>query len=72
MTSFSTPNYELERFLQKGKNKEVIGLVKDELDGKRMTEFSTLRLRKYSYLIDDGDGNKKARFTKNVHHKPNT
>ena len=46
--------------------------MKDELDGKRMTEFSTLRLRKYSYLIDDGDGNKKARFTKNVHHKPNT
>ena len=46
--------------------------MKDELDGKRMTEFFTLRLRKYSYLIDDGDGNKKARLTKNVRHKPNT
>ena len=33
---FDTSNYELERPLPKGKNKKVIGLMKDELDGKIM------------------------------------
>ena len=30
-TRFETSNYELERLLRKGKNKKVIGLMKDEL-----------------------------------------
>ena len=33
---FDTSNYELERPLPKGKNKKVIGLMKDELGGKIM------------------------------------
>ena len=36
-----------------GKNKEVIGLMKDKLDGKIMTEFVDIRTKTYSYLIDD-------------------
>ena len=31
---FDTLNYELGRLLRKGKNKKVIGLVKNELRGK--------------------------------------
>ena len=30
----STSNYQLDRFLSKGKNKKVVGLMKYELDGK--------------------------------------
>ena len=44
-TRFDTSNYELEcnsinRLLRKGKNKKVIGLMKDELCGKIMTKFT--------------------------------
>ena len=38
-TRFDTDNYELCRAL---KNKKVIGLMKDELSGKIMTEFAAL------------------------------
>ena len=40
---FGTSNYELDRPLPKGKNKRVIGLMKDELDEKKMNEFVRLR-----------------------------
>ena len=38
-TRFDTSNYEMNRPLPKGKNKKVIGVMKDELDGKIMEEF---------------------------------
>ena len=38
-TRFDTSNYELNRPLPKGKNKKVIGVMKDELDGKIMEEY---------------------------------
>ena len=50
---FHTSNYELNRSLSKGKNKKVIGLMKDELEGKVMTEFAALRPKTYSYSTDD-------------------
>ena len=37
----------------KEKNKEVIRLISDELDGKSMTKFVALRAKTYTYLIDD-------------------
>ena len=40
---FDTSNYEVDRPLPKGKNKKVIGLMKDELGGKIITEFVALR-----------------------------
>ena len=61
---FDTSNYEVNRPLPTGKNKKVIGLMKDELGGKIITEFVTLRPKTYSYLTDDGKEDKKAKGTK--------
>ena len=47
-----------------GKNKKVIGLMKDELGGRITTEFVTLRPKTYSYLRDDFKEDKKAKGTK--------
>ena len=38
--------------------------MKDELDGKIMTEFASLRPNTYSYLTDNKNENKKAEATK--------
>ena len=61
---FDTSNYEVKRPLLMGKNKKVIGLMKDELGGKIITEFATLRPKTYSFLTDDGKEDKKAKGTK--------
>ena len=61
---FHTSNYEDNRPLPTGKNKKVIGLMKDELGGKIMAEFVALRPKTYSYLTDDCEEDKKARGTK--------
>ena len=50
--------------MPEGKNKTVIGLIKDELGRKIMTRFVGLRAKTYSYLIDDGTKDKKAKGTK--------
>ena len=60
---FDTSNYEVNRPLPTGKNKKVIGLMKDELGGKIITEFVTLRPKTYSYLINDCKEDKKAKRT---------
>ena len=61
---FDTSNYEVNRPLPTGKNKKGIGLMKDELGGKMITEFGTLRPKTYSFLTDDGKEDKKAKGTK--------
>ena len=61
---FDTSNYEINRPLPTGKNKKVIGLIKDGLGGKIMTEFLALRLKTYLYLTDDCKEDKKANGTK--------
>ena len=61
---FDTSNYEVNRPLPMGRNKKVIGLMKDKLVGKIITEFITLRPKTYSYLTDDGKEDKKAKGTK--------
>ena len=48
---FDTTNYEVNRPLPMGKNDKVIGLMKDELGGKIITEFATLRPKRYSFLM---------------------
>ena len=70
---FDTSNYEANmsetsalarRPLPTGKNKKIIGLMKDEPGGKIITEFVTLRPKTYSFLTDDGKEDKKAKGTK--------
>ena len=61
---FDTSNYEVNRPLPTGKYKNVIGLMKDELGRKTITEFVTLRPKTYLYLPDDGKEDKKAKGTK--------
>ena len=61
---FDISNYEVNRPLPTGKNKKVIGLMKDDLGGKIITEFVTLRPKTYSFLTDNGKEDKKAKGTK--------
>ena len=42
---FDTSNYEVNRPLPTGKKKKVIGLMKDELGGKIITEFVTFKTK---------------------------
>ena len=62
-TRLDTSYYELDRPLPKGKNKNVIELVKDELGGKIMQNFVGLKAITCSYLIDDGSEYKKVKGT---------
>ena len=63
---FDTSNYELDRPLPKGKNKEVIELMKDKVSEKMMIKFVGLRTKTYSYLIDDGSEVEKQKAQKSV------
>ena len=56
--------FDTSRPLPTGKNKKVIGLMKDELEGRIITEFVALRPKTYSYLTDDCKEDKKAKGTK--------
>ena len=62
--NYDTSNYTCKRPLPIGKNKKVIGLMKDELGGKIMKEFVGLRPKCYSYLMTDGKVDKNKRNKK--------
>ena len=49
---FDNSNYDVDRPLPKGKNKKVIGLMKDELGGGIITKFVALRPKTYSYMTE--------------------
>ena len=57
-TRIHTSNYKLNRSLTKENNKKVIGLMKDELREKIMTEFPALRPKMHNYLTNDNDDHK--------------
>ena len=61
---FGTSNYDVNRPIPTRKNRKVIGLMKDELGEKNMTEFVALRPKTYSYSTDDCKEDKKAKETK--------
>ena len=65
-TRFDTSDFDIDRPLPKGKNKKVIGLMKDELDGQIMKEFVGLREKTYSHLKDSNDEDKKQKAQKSV------
>ena len=50
---FDTSGYVPDRPLPVGKNKKVIGLMNDELGGKTMKEFISLRPKMYSYRVEE-------------------
>ena len=64
---FDTSDYKVDRPLPTGKNKKVVGLMKDELNGRIMTEFAALRPKIYAYQIydyNDGDDVNKLKKAK--------
>ena len=63
-TRFDTSNYKSDRPLSKGKNKKVIGLMKDELGEKILTKSVDLIAKTSSYLTDDGSEDKKPKSIK--------
>ena len=63
-TRFDTSGYIPDRPLPLGLNEKVIGLMKDELGGKIMTEFVALRPKLYSYRKLDGSEAKKCKGIK--------
>ena len=62
--NYDTSNYTCERPIPVGKNKKVIGMMKDELSGRIMKEFIGLRPKCYSYLTNDDNVDKKGKGTK--------
>ena len=60
---FDTSSYAIKRPLPTGKNKKIIGLMKDESGGNTMTVFVALRPKTYFYLTKDGNSDKKAKGT---------
>ena len=63
---FDTSSYDKndKRLLPIGKNKKVLGLFKDQLGGKIITEVVAYRPKAYAYLDDNGNNHKKAKGTK--------
>ena len=55
---FDMSGYILDRPLPVGKNKKVIGLMKDELGGGIMKEFITLRPKMYAYKVGSSESKK--------------
>ena len=64
--SFDTSNYSKDdnRPLPSGWNEKIFSLLKDELGGRIMKEFTGLRVKTYPYLMDDDSVGKKAKRTK--------
>ena len=67
---FDTSNYDVDRPLPKGMNKNMIGLMKDKLDGKIIIKLIALIPKNYSYLTDNNTVHKKAKGTTKCVIKP--
>ena len=61
---FGTSNYEVGRPLPMGKDKNAIGLIKDELGRQIIKKIVGFYPKTYSYLKDNNDEFKKAKDTK--------
>ena len=63
---YDTSNYDKDHpsGLYSGKNKKIIGYMKDECGGKYITEFVGLRAKSYSFITSDGKVEKKCKGVK--------
>ena len=63
---FDTSKYKKDdnKSLPIGINEGVLGKLKDELEGKVMTEFLALTEKAYAFKLDDDTGKKKTKGTK--------
>ena len=61
---FDISDFELKKPLPKGKNKNIIRLMKNELGGQTRKEFVAFRAKTYSYFKDNSDEDKQAKGTK--------
>ena len=61
---FDMSGYSKDHPLLVGVNKKVIGLMKDELGRRIMTEFMLLRLKLYAYKTLSGSGDNKCKGVK--------
>ena len=72
LEKYDTSNYDQSHPLYSEKNKKVVGLFKDELGGKLITEFVGLRSKMYSYSGEESGkrakGVKKAVLKKTITH----
>ena len=66
VSRFDTSGYVDNRPLPTGKNKKVIGLMKDELGGEIMKEFVSLRPKMYSYRVGKNEPKKRKGIKKCV------
>ena len=64
MARFDTWGFSHSRPLPIGVNKKVIGIMKDKLGGRIMTEFVALRLKLYAYKTLGESGDKKCKGVK--------
>ena len=62
-TMFGTSNFQKDHSscIPVGKNKKVIGMMKDEAGGKIIKEFVGLRSKLYSYVMDEGKEEKNVK-----------
>ena len=65
-TWFDTSNYPKDHpsGIPVGKNKKVLGMMKDEAAGAQISEFVGLRSKLYAYKMDFGKGEKKCKGVK--------
>ena len=61
---FDNSDYSKDSPFYFGENKKVIGKFKDEAAGIPITEFVGLKSKMYSYIKDNGEGNKTAKGVK--------
>jgi hypothetical protein len=64
LNRFDTSDYPVDHPLFSLHNKKVIGMFKDECNGKTIDEFVGLRPKHYSYKMFDGKSNKSAKGVK--------
>ena len=63
---YDTSDYPKDHPLHSQENKKVIGKMKDECNGKPISEVVCLRSKMYSILIEGGENKKKAKGTTKV------